>query len=125
MITSGLVMAGAWLLFSFGVYFVGRDTLGLGGEQLQTLIFVMLVLVAQINVYLIRERYHFWNSRPSQWMLLATTVDVIVVSGMALFGILMAPISVGLLFGLLVVSLLFAFLLDFVKVKTFRHYGLS
>jgi len=125
MVGSGLVMALAWLAFCFGLFFVVRDGLVLGGEQLQTVIFVMLVLVAQANVYLIRERSHFWNSRPSQWMLLATGIDLVVISVLALRGILMTPIGLPLLLALIGATILFAILLDFLKVKTFHHYGLS
>ncbi len=125
MVASGIVMAVAWVIFSFGVYFVGQEQLLLGNEQMQTLIFVMLVMVAQANVYLIRERYHFWNSRPSQWMLLATGVDLLVVSWLALRGILMASISLPLLLGVIAASALFAFMLDWLKISVFRHYALS
>lgn len=125
MIGAGAVMASAWVAFSFGTYFYARDVLMLATEQLYTVVFVTLVLVAQANVYLIRERYHFWNSRPSQWMLLATGVDLIIISYLALQGILMASIPLMLLLQLLIISALFTFLLDFLKVKLFRIYNLS
>ena len=51
--------------------FRGRDLLHLPLAQLQTLIFVMLVFTGQGNVYLVRERRHFWRSRPSRWLLSA------------------------------------------------------
>ena len=56
------------LLLSFTVFFTGRDLLGLPLAQLQTLVFVMLVATGQGNVYLVRERGHFWQSRPSRWL---------------------------------------------------------
>jgi H+-transporting ATPase len=125
MVASGLIMALAWLAFSFGIFFYGRDLLQLNAGQLQTLIFLMLVLVAQANVYLIRERTHFWNSRPSGWMILATTVGLTTVSLLALQGILMAPIGLTLLLQIGAATVVFAILLDFLKVKTFRHYAVT
>jgi H+-transporting ATPase len=125
MVICGLVMALAWLVFSFAIFFYGRDSIMLSTDQLQTTMFVMLVLVAQANVYLIRERFHFWHSQPSHWMLLATAVDLLVVTVLALQGILMAPIALWLLLQLVGAAIVFAVLLDFLKVKVFRYFALS
>ena len=62
-------LAAVILALSFTVFSVGRDWLHLPLAQLQTLVFVMLVLSGQGTVYVVRERRHFWRSRPSAWML--------------------------------------------------------
>jgi hypothetical protein len=54
---------------SFTVFFAGRDLTYLPLAQLQTLIFVMLVFTGLGNVYLVRECHHFWQSRPSRWLM--------------------------------------------------------
>ena len=125
MVVCGMAMALAWLAFNFAVFFYDRDILMLDTEQLQTVLFVTLVLIAQANVYLIRERHHCWHSRPSRWMLLATGVDLILVSILALQGIMMAPLSLSLLLQLGVATVLFAILLDFLKVRLFRFYAMN
>ena len=125
MVACGMAMALAWLAFNFAVFFYDRDILMLDTEQLQTVLFVTLVLIAQANVYLIRERHHCWHSRPSRWMLLATGVDLILVSILALQGIMMAPLSLSLLLQLGVATVLFAILLDFLKVRLFRFYAMN
>ncbi|MGC1435400.1 MAG: cation-transporting P-type ATPase, partial [Terriglobales bacterium] len=43
--------------------------------QLQTLVFVTLVFTGQGTVYLVRQRQHFWKSRPSKWLLLSSAAD--------------------------------------------------
>ncbi len=122
MLTSG-ILAGLVLLLSFGVFFAGRDWLHLPLGQLQTLIFVMLVLTGQGNVYLVRERRHFWRSLPSRWLMLASLLDILVVALLATQGILMTAIPLWLVAGLLVLVLAYLLLMDFIKIRVFRHFG--
>lgn len=84
----------------------------------------MLVLTGQGNVYLVRERSHFWHSRPGHWLLLASLLDIVAVFALASFGILMAPIAPTLLFGLLGVVLVYLFFMDWLKIGVFRYFGL-
>ncbi len=124
MVASGSVIAGFWVAFSFAIYFIGRDGLMLNPAQLQTLIFLMLVCVAQANVYIIRERRFFWCSRPSQWMLMATIFDLVVVSFLAVNGILMTALSPIIILQLFAVTILFTITLDFLKVGIFYAFDL-
>ncbi len=117
----GGVLATAWLAFSFGVLLIGQKVLQLPLEQLQTLIFVMLVFSGQANVYLVRERRHFWQSLPSRWMLLGTTLDVIVISLMAAQGLLMTAISPALIASLFVATVACMLAVDFLKIGLFRR----
>ncbi len=122
MLTAGS-LAVLILLLSFSVFFVGRDWLHLPLAQLQTLIFVMLVFTGQGNVYLVRERGHFWHSLPSRWLIIASILDIIVVSLFAIQGILMAPIAPVLIGGLLLVIVGYLVLVDFVKIRIFRRFA--
>ena len=116
-------LAALILVLSFSVFFAGRDWLHLPLAQLQTLIFVMLVFTGLGNVYLVRERRHFWQSRPSRWLLIATVIDIAVVSLVASQGILMAAISPALIGGLLAVAMAYLVLMDFLKIGIFRRFG--
>lgn len=118
------ILAGLVLILSFAVFFVGRDWLHLPLPQLQTLIFVMLVLTGQGNVYLVRERLHFWKSIPSRWLLLASALDILVVGIFATHGILMDAIPLALVAGLMAVVLGYLIVVDFLKIRIFRHFGL-
>jgi H+-transporting ATPase len=122
MLTSG-ILAGLVLVLSFAVFFAGRDWLHLPLDQLQTLIFVMLVLTGQGNVYLVRERRQFWRSVPSRWLMLATLLDILVVGVLATRGILMAAVPLWLLAGLLVLVLAYLVVMDLIKIRVFRHFG--
>lgn len=116
LILTGLVAAAGWLLFSFGVFFFGRDFLRLTSEQLYTLVFLMLVCISQANVYLIREKRHFWKSLPSRQMMLATTLDLCVVILLVIKGILMTALVPAVVFGVFAATVVFMFGLDFAKV---------
>ncbi|QIK38707.1 plasma-membrane proton-efflux P-type ATPase [Caldichromatium japonicum] len=118
-------LAALILVLSFSVFFVGRDWLHLPLPQLQTLIFVMLVFTGLGNVYLVRERRHFWRSRPSRWLLIASVIDIAVVGLMASQGILMTAISPALIGGLLAVAMGYLVLMDFLKIGIFRRFGLA
>lgn len=100
---------------SFFVLFAGNSLLHLPIEQLRTLIFLTLVFTGQATIYLIREWKHFWHSMPSSWMVTCSLLDVILVSLMAIGGILMAPLSASLVLGLFALVIVYFVLLDFLK----------
>ena len=110
---------------SFSVFFAGRHWLHLPLPQLQTLIFLLLVFTGLGNVYLVRTSRHFWQSRPSRWLLLASGLDILVVVVLATQGILMSALSPGLVAGLLLVVLVYMGLLDLVKVRLFHYLELQ
>jgi H+-transporting ATPase len=121
LVFSALVVATAWLVFSFGTFLVGRNVLNLDLAKLQTLIFLMLVFSGQANVYLVRERRHLWSSRPSRWLMLGTTFDVILVSLLATQGILMVGIRPALVGGILLATVLYTLGLDVVKTAAWTR----
>jgi H+-transporting ATPase len=122
LVVTALSLAVPILLVSFGIFFGARDWLGLPQSQLQTVIFVMLVFSGQGTVYLVRERRHFWSSRPGAWLLLSSVLDVLIVSVLATQGILMAPISPPLVGGLLGLIVLYLACLDFLKIRVVRYF---
>jgi H+-transporting ATPase len=123
-VAAALSLALPVLLLSFAIFQYARTVLRLPLQQLQTLIFTMLVFSGQGMIYLVRERNHFWHSRPGKWLLLSTALDVLVVSIMATAGILMAPIPQKLIVGTLGIIALYLIALDFLKVQVFKKLGL-
>jgi len=121
MLTGG-VLAALVLLLSFAAFFFGRDQLGLPLPQLQTLVFVMLVATGQGNVYLVRERGRFWQSRPSSWLIASSIADLVVVVLMATTGVLMTPVSPPLIAMLLGAVAVYLLILDQFKVVIFKRF---
>jgi H+-transporting ATPase len=113
------------LALSFGIFWYAQTILQLPLANLQTLLFVMLVYSGQGTIYLVRERGHFWHSLPSKWMLMGTTVDILVVGLLATQGILMTAIPALLVVEVFGVIGFYLILLDFVKVPIFSHLKLN
>ncbi len=120
LVVVGSTMAMGWLVLSFSLVVVGLDVVHWPISTLQTLVFLDLVFSGQATLYLMRERSAFWSSRPSTPMLLATTVDLVVMSTLASLGILMAPVPPLLVAALLGIVAAMAVLLDRLKLWVFR-----
>ncbi len=118
-VLGAVILAIPILALSVSIFIYAHDFLQLPLANLQTLLFVMLVYSGQGTIYLVRERSHFWHSRPSKWMLIGSLADIIVVGLLATQGILMASIPVILVAEVLGVIALYLILLDFVKVFVF------
>jgi len=108
-------------LFCLGVLAVGAFRLGLNADQMQTLTFLMFVFAGQGLVYVLRERGPLWSSRPSVLMMLFSLADVAFVAALAASGVLIAPLPAYIVLSLFAASIVFALLLDQVKVALFRH----
>jgi H+-transporting ATPase len=116
---AGVVLACCNLVFCSGFLAVGKFWLDLGTGQLQTLAAVVLVFSGQAVLYVVRERRRLWSSRPGGWLVLASVADVSIIATLATRGVLMSPLPllwVGVMLGAAVV---FAFVLDLVKVAVF------
>jgi H+-transporting ATPase len=124
-VTGSIFIALPILALSFGIFGYAQTVLQLPLANLQTLLFVMLVYSGQGTIYLVRERGHFWHSLPSKWMLIGTTMDILVVGLLATQGVLMAPIPALLVVEVFGVIGLYLILLDFVKVPIFSRLKLN
>ena len=113
---AGIVLGCFKLTFSTTVLAIGVFRLGLGQASLQTLAFVTLVFGNQAALYALRERRHLWSSRPSTWVLASSVLDVGLVSLLALSGILMQPLDIGLLAIVFAAATGFALILDLIKL---------
>ncbi len=118
---SGFALGSMVLLFSFGLFLWARSWLRLPLAALQTLVFLTLVFTGQGTVYLVRERGHFWRTRPSAWLLGSSLADIVVVSLLAWRGILMAPLPLWLILSIFAASAAWLALLDFPKTAILRH----
>jgi H+-transporting ATPase len=116
---AGIVLACCNLLFYSALLAVGKFWLDLATGQLQTLTVVILAFSGQAVLYVVRERRRLWSSYPGRWLVLSSVVDLALIATLATRGILMSPLPllwVGAVSGAAVV---FAFVLDLVKVAVF------
>jgi H+-transporting ATPase len=71
---------------------------------------------------LVRERSHFWSSRPSGWLLLSSALDILLVSVVAEHGILMTALPLKLIVIVFGASALALAALDFAKIAVLRQF---
>ncbi|MDE3096104.1 MAG: plasma-membrane proton-efflux P-type ATPase [Chloroflexota bacterium] len=125
LVLSALALAAPLVLFSFGVLFAATTWAGLDLARVQTAVFLMLIFTGQATVYLVRERGHFWHSRPGRWLLLSSAISVLVMSLLAERGWLMAPLDVQWIAAIFGATLLYLFLFDGYKTHVFRRFGIA
>jgi H+-transporting ATPase len=127
--TRGILLASAVLavcklVFSLGVFLYGHYMLRLDPRPLQTLTFAALILSSQAGVYLLRERGHFWNTRPGSYLIGSSVAGLGITALLVLVGILMPPIHPSVLFGVAGVGVVYFVGLDWVKVRLFWRLNL-
>lgn len=118
---AGVVMGLFDLLFCIGCLATGRHFLGLDAASSQTLAVVVLVFSGQAVFYVARERQHIWSSRPGKWLLVSSVIDLSLISSLAITGVLMRPIPALIVASVFAAALVFALVLDMVKLTLFRR----
>lgn len=118
------VLAACKLVFSLGAFLCGYYVLRLDMPHLQTLTFATLILSSQAGVYLLRERGHFWQSRPSRVLVTSSVLGLGVTAALVLGGILMSAISATFLLGVAGAGIIYFACLDWLKVWLFGRLNL-
>jgi len=118
LVTRSLGLAALLMLLSAAVWWVATGVLRLGVAESQTLVFVWLVFGStQANLYSMRARGCFWERpHPGRWIILATILDLGVVTLLATQGWLMAPIPPSLIGAMLLLAIAFLVVADQFKV---------
>jgi H+-transporting ATPase len=122
---AGSVMGGGFLAFCTASLLMGKYYLGLGVGEIQTLCMVTLVFGGEAVLYNVRERRHLWCSRPGKWVLIATVMDVCVITVLATGGFAMKALSGLDVVSIFAASVVFALLLDQIKVVLVRKLGIG
>ncbi len=120
------VAAVAELLIILGI---GLNYFGLGNNinQLQTFSFELLIYVELFDLLIVRERKHFWDSRPSNPLLIIILGDLLFVFLIAIFGLPgVTPIVPIIALTVPAFSFIAAFLVnDFIKVPLIKKFWLK
>lgn len=115
------VLAACKLAFSFGVFAYGHYALHFDTPHLQTLTFATIILSTQAGIYLLRERGHFWASRPSPLLLGSSAFAAIVAVVLSQSGWLMPTIHPRLVVGVAILAAVYFAALDWLKVWLFAR----
>jgi len=122
---AGITMGIGELVFCTSVMVIGIYRLGFDLETLRTLAFVVIVFGNQATTYTNRERRRLWSSRPSAWVVVSSVIDLAIASTLAIGGIAIAPLSVLVVVSTFAAAIVFAVMLDCVKIPIFRRLGIS
>jgi H+-transporting ATPase len=122
---AGVAMGIGELIFCVSVLAFGVYRLGYGIDTLRTLSFVVIVFGNQATTYTNRERRRLWSSRPSFWLAVASVIDLLIASTLAVGGIAMEPLPISVVLGTLAMAAVFAVLLDFVKIPILRRLDIA
>ncbi|MCC5998368.1 MAG: plasma-membrane proton-efflux P-type ATPase [Thermofilum sp.] len=119
----GFTLAMLLLLFNISAYWVATNIFHFSDPETQTLIFVWLVLSGGFaTLYVTRTPRHFWEKPYPGKMLLGTTfLTILATIVLAVEGWLMAPITLNIIMTLLLLTLAYLFLADFVKVSMLQE----
>ena len=128
--TGPLMLAGVFmglceLVFCVALFAFAKFHLGLGLESLRTLAFVSVVFGNQATTYTNRERKHIWSSRPGNWLVASSLVDISITSTLAICGIAMTRLSPVLVATTILTAIIFAFAVDFLKVPVLNGLGIA
>jgi H+-transporting ATPase len=121
---AGIVMGSGELVFCTAVLVFGIYRMRFGIEALRTLAFLAIVFGNQAITYTNRERRRIWSSKPGHWVILSSMGDILVASMLAIGGIAMTALPVAVVVATLATAVVFAFLLDLIKVPTFHRLGI-
>ena len=103
-------------ILAFGAYRMGFDI-----KRCRPWPSLLIVFGNQATTYTNRERRRLWSSRPSIWLIVSSVVDLLIASTLAVAGIAMTPLPAWLVAGTLAATVVFAILLDLVKVPVFQR----
>jgi H+-transporting ATPase len=122
---AGVVMGIALLAFCTAVLATGKFALGLGTAALQTLTFVTLVFGSQAMLYAIRQRRRMWGARPSVWLVASSATDVLIALLLAIGGIAMTALPATTVIGVLAAAVVFAVVMNAVKIPVFARLSMT
>ncbi len=104
------------------IWVLSTTVFGLDQNAACTLVVFALVVNSQIRILCVRERNHFWASRPGIGMLVVALLTTALFLGMVLFGWIVPAVSCGAVLTTGVICLVGGIGIDFAKVALFHAF---
>jgi len=121
---ASLVIAVMLVIEGLVAVFIGLHYFHFDLERLQAFVMLQLIFTSQFRVYLVRERKHFWSSRPGNELLVSTVVTLIVFTLLGVYGVIVPALTLFEVLFILGFSAVFTLILDPIKYWGFRKFGL-
>ena len=91
-------------------------------EQLQTLVLLALVFNTQFRMLVVRERKHFWSSRPSAYLLVINAATIVVFALLGISGLMIPAVEMKAVLMTLGFVMVCVVIIDFIKYYLFRWF---
>jgi H+-transporting ATPase len=121
---ASLVIGALLVVEGAGIIFIGADYYHMALATLQTFVLLALVFTSQFRVLVVRERGHFWSSRPGRELAISSFATVIGFALLGIYGIILPPVTVAQVLLVLGISAIFTIGVDLPKYCAFRKFGL-
>ncbi|MCL4312310.1 MAG: HAD-IC family P-type ATPase, partial [Candidatus Thermoplasmatota archaeon] len=121
LIYSSVILSAFLVVEGFVFLYIGLVA-RMGMNEIHTFIFDMLVFSGQFTVYMVRERKRFFNSMPSRVLLISSILDIIVISAISYYGILVTAIPLKFILISIGITFIWMVFMDSIKNIVFRHY---
>ncbi len=114
------------VLFTFGMFYLGKHYFKMEFEQVQTLVFAELAIAGNLTIFLARTSGPLWSIAPGKGLVWSTLLSKILVSLICAFGWIIAPIGWYVLFvwAYAIVQMLITDRVKLLAYKVFDHSGL-
>ncbi len=106
------------------VIFIGTNYYHMELGTLQTFVLLTLVFTSQFRVLIVRERGHFWASRPGRELAISSLATVIGFALLGIYGVVLPSVTTMQVLVVLGLSAIFTLAVDFPKYFAFRKLGL-
>jgi H+-transporting ATPase len=124
-ITLSSLLIGAMLVVEGAItVYIGVNYFNLTVEKMRTFVLLTLIFTSQFRVYIVRERNHFWSSRPGKELLISTVATILFFAFLGVYGTIISPLAWYEVLFSLGFSALFTLSLDPLKYYVFRSLGL-
>jgi len=106
------------------VIYIGTNYYHMELGTLQTFVLLALIFTSQFRVLIVRERGHFWASRPGRELAISTLATVAGFALLGIYGVALPSVTIVQVLVALGLSAIFTLGVDFPKYFAFRKFGL-
>jgi H+-transporting ATPase len=102
-------------------FMIGKNYFKLEWGKLQSFIMLLLVFNSQFRVYIVRERRHFWSSKPGKALIISIIAVILGFTLLGIYGIIIPSLSLfQVLFILAFTGSIIVGIIDYFKYLTFK-----
>ncbi|MCL5433932.1 MAG: plasma-membrane proton-efflux P-type ATPase [Candidatus Marsarchaeota archaeon] len=100
---------------------IGFSLFSMSLAEFQTFAFLMLDITDKFLIFNVRSKNEFWKVKPSNTLLISSFAGILIGVVFAYYGIFITPISIAAIIFIILISTIFFFIDDIIKIITFKH----